>query len=36
MSNNLQSAYAHHILHNKHVYGPTSTTMSLLHPVHKT
>ena len=34
-SNNLQSAYTIHILHNRYEYGPTNITMSLLHPVHK-
>jgi hypothetical protein len=34
-SNNSRSAYALHILHNKHEYGPMNITMSLLHPVHK-
>jgi len=34
-SNNSRSAYALHIHHNKHEYGPTNITMSLLHPVHK-
>jgi hypothetical protein len=35
MSNNPQSAYVLHILHNKHGYGPMNVTMSLLHPAHK-
>ena len=34
-SNNPQSAYTVHILHNRHEYGPMNIIMSLLHPVHK-
>jgi len=34
-SSNSQLAYALHILHSKHEYGPMNITMSLFHPVHK-
>ena len=34
--NNLQSAYALHILNNKHEYGPIDKTMTLLTPVKST
>jgi len=35
-SNNPQSAYALHILQNRHEYGPMNETMRLLKQVHKT
>jgi hypothetical protein len=31
-----QSAYAHHILNNRHEYGPMYSTMTLLKPVQHT
>jgi hypothetical protein len=34
--NNPQSAYTLHILNNKHEYGPTDKTMSLLKPIKST
>ena len=35
-NNDPQSAYAKHILHNRHEYGPIDKTMSLLKPISKT
>jgi hypothetical protein len=35
-SNNPQSAYALHILNNKHEYGPIDKTMNLLKPIKST
>ena len=35
-NNNPQSAYALHILNNKHEYGPVEKTMTLLKPVKNT
>jgi hypothetical protein len=35
-SNNPQSAYALHILHNRHEYGSIGSTMHLLKPIRKT
>jgi len=35
-NNNLQSAYALHILNNQHEYGPMEKTMTLLKPVKNT
>jgi hypothetical protein len=34
-SNNPQSAYNIHIVHNAHEYGPMEITMTLLHPAQK-
>jgi len=34
--NNLQSAYAQHILRNQHEYGTITDTTILLKPIHKT
>ena len=33
---NPQSAYAQHILNNRHEYGPTNNTMALLKHINKT